>query len=220
MTSPVFLGEEQVTGEEGTLTTASVSLLPNDFSTAAVNARRRSSASRSSFSGLMGGRRRSSATMLPQSQSTTSTTTTASAEKKSAKNQSAPGLDLNQFLADLEAHRQMCQNEGRYVEAMIAKKRLEELRVNQTARALEALKSRQASELAEMEEAHMEDFQAFSSAWDEKMEEFDDHASSLEASIADRHLMELQDHKESKSSKLLQTPFPEETIERERDREN
>ena len=83
------------------------------------------------------------------------------------------------FLQILEEHRKNCERQGKYVEAEIAKNRLEELKLHEENRKREAMRSRQIAERLGMEEAHMLEFQQFNLVWDRKMTEYDRHAQEL-----------------------------------------
>jgi hypothetical protein len=69
------------------------------------------------------------------------------------------GGGAQDFIHILEEHCANCERTGRYVEAEIAKKRLEELRVHEENRRREALRARQLAERLGVEEAHMLEFQ-------------------------------------------------------------
>jgi hypothetical protein len=58
----------------------------------------------------------------------------------------------------LEEHRKNCERQGKYVEAEIAKNRLEELKLHEENRRREAMRSRQIAERLGVEEAHMLEF--------------------------------------------------------------
>ena len=73
---------------------------------------------------------------------------------------------VQDFLEILEEHRKNCEAEGKYVEAEIAKNRLEELKLHEENRRCEALRSRQIAERLGVEEAHMLEFQQFNQKWD------------------------------------------------------
>lgn len=76
-----------------------------------------------------------------------------------------------EFLSILEEHRKNCERQGKYVEAEIAKNRLEELKLHEYNRRKEAMRSRQIAERLGVEEAHMLEFQQFNHIWDQKMAE-------------------------------------------------
>lgn len=54
----------------------------------------------------------------------------------------------------LDEHRKTCEREGKYIEADIAKKRLEELRQHEDNRKQEGLRSRQIAQRLGVEESH------------------------------------------------------------------
>lgn len=86
---------------------------------------------------------------------------------------------VNDFLLILEEHRKNCERQGKYVEAEIAKNRLEELKVHEENRRKEAMRSRQIAERLGVEEAHMLEFQQFNQVWDRKMEEYERNVEEL-----------------------------------------
>lgn len=83
------------------------------------------------------------------------------------------------FISILEEHRKNCERTGKYVEAEIAKNRLDELRMHEENRRKEAMRSRQIAERLGVEEAHMLEFQQFNHVWDEKMHAYDENAAQL-----------------------------------------
>lgn len=83
------------------------------------------------------------------------------------------------FLLILEEHRRNCERQGKYVEAEIAKNRLEELKVHEENRRREAMRSRQIAERLGVEEAHMLEFQQFNAVWDRKMAEYERNVEQL-----------------------------------------
>jgi hypothetical protein len=76
----------------------------------------------------------------------------------------------------LEEHRKNCEQQGKYVEAEIAKNRLEELKVHEDKRQEEALRARQISEMLGVEEAHVLELKQFNVNWDKKMSEYEERA--------------------------------------------
>jgi hypothetical protein len=86
---------------------------------------------------------------------------------------------VQDFLQILEEHRKNCERQGKYVEAEIAKNRLEELKLHEENRRKEAMRSRQIAERLGVEEAHMLEFQQFNIVWDKKMAEYEQHADEL-----------------------------------------
>merc|ERR1712167_265872 len=98
---------------------------------------------------------------------------------------------VSDFLRILEEHRVECEKNGKYVEAEIAKKRLDELREHEENRQREAMRSRQITEKLGVEEAHMMEFQQFNAIWDKKMEEFEMNAKQLTDNMRKKHANKL-----------------------------
>lgn len=101
---------------------------------------------------------------------------------------------VQDFLEILEEHRKNCERQGKYVEAEIAKNRLDELRLHEENRRREAMRSRQIAERLGVEEAHMLEFQQFNLIWDRKMAEYETHALELVEAMKERHQAELRDY--------------------------
>lgn len=101
---------------------------------------------------------------------------------------------VQDFLEILEEHRKNCERQGKYVEAEIAKNRLDELRLHEENRRREAMRSRQIAERLGVEEAHMLEFQQFNLIWDRKMAEYEMHAEELVEAMKERHAAELRDY--------------------------
>ena len=109
------------------------------------------------------------------------------------------------FLTILEEHRRKCEHHGKYVEAEVAKKRLEELRLHEELRRKEAMRSRQIEELLGVEEAHMLEFEQFNTTWDRRMAEYEERAERLVEAMKERHAQELT---ELRDKLLARTPRP------------
>merc|ERR1711990_982332 len=119
-----------------------------------------------------------------------------------------PGAEqsVSDFLRILEDHRIECENEGKYVQAEIAKKRLDELRDHEENRQREAMRSRQITELLGVEEAHMMEFQQFNAIWDKKMDEFEMNAKQLVDNMRKKHANELFRFKDKLQKNLPYRP--------------
>lgn len=97
------------------------------------------------------------------------------------------------FLVILQEHKKNCEAAGNYIEADIAKKRLEELHAHEESRKEESLRSRQVAQRLGVEEAHMLEFQQFNGMWDRTMREYEDRASELLEAMRQRHELALQE---------------------------
>mmetsp|Transcript_15650 Transcript_15650/g.39730 ORF Transcript_15650/g.39730 Transcript_15650/m.39730 type:complete len:229 (+) Transcript_15650:222-908(+) len=97
---------------------------------------------------------------------------------------------VQDFLQILEEHRRNCERQGKYVEAEIAKNRIEELRRHEENRRLDKMRTRQIAERLGVEEAHMMEFQQFNALWDKKMAEYEQKALDLHDAMKERHAAE------------------------------
>ena len=110
------------------------------------------------------------------------------------------------FRQILEEHRKNCERQGKYVEAEIAKNRLEELRQHEENRRREAMRSRQIAERLGVEEAHMLEFQQFNALWDKRMAEFEQKSADLEEAMKERHGSELMEYIRTAQQEPLRKP--------------
>ena len=83
------------------------------------------------------------------------------------------------LLEVLDAHRDNCERLGKYVEAEIARKRIDELKGHEEARRKEAMRARQLAEVLAVEEGHMMEFQQFNAMWDAKMQAYETNGGQL-----------------------------------------
>lgn len=93
----------------------------------------------------------------------------------------------------LEQHARNCEGQGRYVEAEIARNRLDELRLHEENRKREAMRARHLAEALGVEEAHMLEFQQFNAVWDKKGAAYQENAAELVLEMQERHAAELKD---------------------------
>jgi len=119
---------------------------------------------------------------------------------------------VQDFLQILEEHRKNCERQGKYVEAEIAKNRLEELKLHEENRRKEAMRSRQIAERLGVEEAHMLEFQQFNIVWDKKMAEYEEHADELVEAMRERHQGELREFQRKLLSKQQKPKFSRELL--------
>ena len=95
------------------------------------------------------------------------------------------------LISILNEHRSHAERHGRYIEARVAKERLDELKVHEENRRREAMRARQLAERLGLEEANMLEFQAFTTHWDRKMADYEENAARLILSMKERHTAEL-----------------------------
>jgi hypothetical protein len=86
---------------------------------------------------------------------------------------------ISDLLEVLDAHRDNCERLGKYVEAEIARKRIDELKGHEEARRKEAMRARQLAEVLAVEEGHMMEFQQFNAMWDAKMQAYETNGGQL-----------------------------------------
>ncbi len=113
---------------------------------------------------------------------------------------------VQDFLQILEEHRKNCEKQGKYVEAEIAKNRLEELRQHEENRRREAMRSRQIAERLGVEEAHMLEFQQFNQLWDKRMAEYEQKSADLVETMRERHAATLNDYLRQLQGEPLKRP--------------
>ena len=119
---------------------------------------------------------------------------------------------VQDFLDILEEHRKNCERQGKYVEAEIAKNRLDELNLHEENRRREAMRSRQIAERLGVEEAHMLEFQQFNQIWDKKMAEYEHHAEELIEAMKDRHSSELREFQRKLMAKQIRPKFSKDLL--------
>ena len=111
------------------------------------------------------------------------------------------------FLQILEEHRKNCEQQGKYVEAEVAKKRFEELKSHEANRRHETMKAQQLKERLGVEEAHMLEYQQFNTQWDEKGAVFEDQCQRQTNEMKDRHLNELKEFQRTLLEKQQKPKF-------------
>ena len=108
----------------------------------------------------------------------------------------------------IQEHRKNCERHGKYIEAEIAKNRLEELKLHDENRRRvnllhqyifqpiywsvyeqEAWRSKQIKKRIELEEKHMLDFQKLNKDWDKKMNEYESNSEELVDTMKSRHVI-------------------------------
>eukprot|EP01038_Epipyxis_sp_PR26KG_P013065 gene13065-17514_t len=119
---------------------------------------------------------------------------------------------VQDFLEILEEHRKNCERQGKYVEAEIAKNRLDELKLHEENRRREAMRSRQIAERLGVEEAHMLEFQQFNFIWDKKMKEYETNAEELVEAMKERHASELRDYQRKLMGKQIRPKFSKDLL--------
>lgn len=112
----------------------------------------------------------------------------------------------------MEEHRKNCEQQGKYVEAEIAKNRLEELKLHEDKRQEEALRARQISEMLGVEEAHVLELKQFNMNWDKKMSEYEERASTMVDNMKKKHEEEVEKLREELNNKQHKPKFSTELL--------
>jgi hypothetical protein len=92
------------------------------------------------------------------------------------------------IMESLEELEQEFIKNGQFLEADLAKKKLDKLKSKDTAKLHEEFQSRQIAERLGVEEAHMQELQEFNEVWNAKDAEFETHVIGLQQTLSDRHL--------------------------------
>mmetsp|Transcript_155 Transcript_155/g.521 ORF Transcript_155/g.521 Transcript_155/m.521 type:complete len:447 (-) Transcript_155:90-1430(-) len=100
---------------------------------------------------------------------------------------SRPPGAIEEFLSVLEHHRLECEKAGKYGDAELAQQRMDQLKAMEMSRRKRELKSKHLAEKLGLEEAHMKELQEFHELWDQKVQEFEAHATHLQSQLAARH---------------------------------
>lgn len=111
------------------------------------------------------------------------------------------------FLQILEEHRKNCEQQGKYVEAEVAKKRFEELKSHEANRRRETMKAQQVKEMLGVEEAHMLEYQQFNSHWDQKCNDYEEQSQNHIKAMKERHLDELKEFQQKLLEKQQKPKF-------------
>lgn len=110
--------------------------------------------------------------------------------------------DIEEFIEILEEHCKNCENEGKYVEAEMAKNRIKELKEQKKQMDLEELLNRQQNENIELEETHILEFNNFNQDWDKRMNAFQVHSSSLIKDLEQKHINKHEEWKEKLDERI------------------
>ena len=119
---------------------------------------------------------------------------------------------VTEFLQILEEHRKNCEQQGKYVEAEIAKNRLTELKSHEDNRQKEAMRARQIAERLGVEEAHMLEYKQFNLTWDKIFQDCEKKSQDLVESMKERHISELKEFQVKLLAKQQKPKFSPELL--------
>ena len=102
------------------------------------------------------------------------------------------GGKYEDYLAVLEEHRRNCEREGNFVEADMAKSRIEELKVQESQRQLEQIMLKHQQDRLQLEQAHNNEYQQFSQEWEQRLANKEQEYSQQIQALEQRHQEELE----------------------------
>ncbi|CDW71390.1 UNKNOWN [Stylonychia lemnae] len=126
-----------------------------------------------------------------------------SAGKEKSQDQQEPNQEnIADFIAVLEEHRKQCEQEGKYVEAEMAKNRIEELKHQEFQRRREELIFNQTKEREEVEQAHIMEYQEFNKNWDDTLAQIEAQDQQAIQALEEKHVRELEENRQVLEQKL------------------
>lgn len=111
---------------------------------------------------------------------------------------------VEDFLKILKEHRNSCEKDGKYIEAEVARNRIEELRLHERNRRLQTLRSQQIAEKLGLEEANLLEFEQFNAHWDARRTELEAQAAKQLIFINEQHSLEM-DELQRQSNEVLRS---------------
>ena len=103
----------------------------------------------------------------------------------------------------MEEHRDRCEREGRYVEAEMAKNRIQELKDTEFNRTMEELYFMHEQQRQECEQAHIEQYQSFNEHWDNELAQASEDDQRELLALEERHTELLQKNRQELEARLL-----------------
>lgn len=76
---------------------------------------------------------------------------------------------IEDYISLIYDHQKICQKEGKYIQADLAKKKLVQLKSQLQNKVKIEMKERHKNELGEVEKAHLQEFTEFNKYWDVKI---------------------------------------------------
>lgn len=110
--------------------------------------------------------------------------------------------DIEEFIEILNEHCKQCEENGKYVEAEMAKNRIKELKEQKKQMDIDELLTRQQNENIELEETHILEFNNFNQEWDKKMNEFQVHSSQLLKALEEKHFAQHEEERNRLEDKV------------------
>ena len=86
---------------------------------------------------------------------------------------------IPKFIKILKNYQNECEKEARYMEAEVAKHRINDMKYYMTEFKKEIIRNYHLKEHCEVEEAYISEFNNFNKFWENKMQEFEDNSSKI-----------------------------------------
>ena len=114
-----------------------------------------------------------------------------------------------------------CEREGKYVEAEMAKNRIEELKQQDFDRRSQELIFNQTQQREECEQAHIKQYQEFNQQWDEDLLQTQKEDGQAMSELENRHAVEIETNRQQLEDTLpLSFKFSAELLNQQRIQEN
>lgn len=113
---------------------------------------------------------------------------------------------VKEFISVLEAYLKDCEKKSLYLEAEIAKKRLQELKTHEAQRQLEMLRQRHVTEQIELQGAHASEMAAFDAVWTERIRDFEGRIEVAAYELQQKHEDDMQKELDDLDMKLESRP--------------
>lgn len=105
------------------------------------------------------------------------------------------GGKMEDYLAVLEEHRRNCEREGNFVEAEMAKNRIEELKFQEAQRQLEQLNLKHQQERMQIDEAHAKEYEQFQQEAEQNNQQKEQEGMLAIQQLEERHNKELEENR-------------------------
>lgn len=97
----------------------------------------------------------------------------------------------------------MCERDGRYVEAELAKNRIAELKEQEHLRTMEEMHFMHEQQRQDCESAHIEQYQHFNTHWDNELQAAAEEDQRTLQGLEEHHTQLLEDHRAKLEHKLM-----------------
>jgi len=125
------------------------------------------------------------------------------------------------FLRALEEHRKKCEKEGKYMEARVAAKRLNDLKVHEEQKRKQEVKARHLSERLDAERAFAMEQEQHNKLWEEKIMEYEALVAEQMDRLKKLHIAKFEEFRQEAEGKAPRRPqFSKELLNQRKIQEN